>query len=99
MAREWGGVKELGLGCWWLAVGVAGWRILAVEKRCRPVWACGCGVRGTFPGLAPPGYRLSPLLGLRQAGGGFPVLAPLGCRVSPLLGLRRMGRQVCGWVA
>ena len=29
----------------------------------RPVGACGCGVRRTFPGLAPPGCWLSPRWG------------------------------------
>jgi len=32
MAREWGGVKELGRGCWWLAEFVAGWWIWEVIR-------------------------------------------------------------------
>ena len=76
MAREWGGVKELGRGCWWLAGSGVRWWILAVGRKCRPGGACwwwGCA--GRVPGAGAAGLLAFAPAGLmlgRRAG------SPLG---------------------
>ncbi len=73
MAREWGGVKELGPGCWWLADSVGRWRILAVARKCRPGGAFWWRVRGAFPGLTPRASGFRPYWGFAECDGRLAV--------------------------